>query len=95
MDGLRKGFDPAFSELGPGTVLQQMVLEDSFRRGDRYYDMGVGSLEVKRHWQTSIGTSYRCTHFPVTVARAQLLRMKRWIQSKIHGSRHMACAQTA
>lgn len=93
--GLRKGFDAAFSALRPGTVLQQMVLEDSFRRGDRFYDMGVGSLEVKRHWQTSVSTSYRYTHFPITVARAQLLRMNRWIQEKIHGQRYVACAQTA
>lgn len=92
--GLRKGFDPAFSQLRPGTVLQQMVLEDSFRRGDLLYDMGVGSLAVKRHWQTSIRTSYRYTHFPAKVAKAQLLRMKRWIQEKIHGPQHVACAQT-
>jgi CelD/BcsL family acetyltransferase involved in cellulose biosynthesis len=94
VDGLRMGFDPAFSALRPGTVLEQMVLEDSFRRGDRLYDMGVGSLEVKRHWQTSISTSYRYTHFPLTVARAQLLRMKRWIQERIHGQQYVACAQT-
>lgn len=92
--GLRKGFDPAFSALRPGTVLQQLVLQDSFRRGDRFYDMGVGYLEVKRHWQTSVTTSYRYTHFPATVARAQLLRMKRWLQDRIHGQKHVACGQT-
>jgi CelD/BcsL family acetyltransferase involved in cellulose biosynthesis len=92
--GLRKGFDPAFAALRPGIVLQQMVLEDSFRRGDRLYDMGVGFLETKRHWQTSLSTSYRYTHFPITVARAQLLRIKRWIQEKIHGQQYVACAQT-
>ncbi len=91
--GLRKGFDPAFATLRPGTILQQMVLEDSFRRGDCFYDLGVGSLEVKRHWQTSIRTSYRYTHFPPAVARAQLLRMKRWIQERIHGQQ-VACVQT-
>ncbi|MHC4177190.1 MAG: GNAT family N-acetyltransferase [Planctomycetota bacterium] len=91
--GLRKGFDPRFTTLSPGTVLQQMVLEDGFRRGDSFYDMGVGSLEVKRHWQTSIATSYRCTHFPATVARAQVLRMKRWFQDRIHGRQYVACAK--
>jgi hypothetical protein len=49
---------------------------------------------VKRHWQTSISTSYRYTHFPITVPRAQLLRMKRWIQEKVHGQQYVACAQT-
>lgn len=91
VSGLRKGFDLAFSDLRPGTVLQQMILEDSFRREDRLYDMGVGSLEAKRHWQTSISTSYRYTHFPLTVARAQLLRMKRWVQDRIYGRQYVAC----
>ncbi len=94
--GLRKGFDPAFSSLGPGTVLQSMMLEDSFRRGDRCFDMGAGYPEDKRNWETSIATSYRFTHFPITVARAQLLRVKRWFQERIHGERYVACtAQTA
>jgi len=80
--GLRMGFDPALATWGPGTVLQRMVLEDSFRRGDHLYDMGAGSLECKRHWETSEVTSYRYTHFPATVPRAQLLRMKRWFQDR-------------
>ena len=93
--GLRKGFDPGFSAVRPGTVLQGMVLEDSFQRGDCFYDMGVGSLEVKRHWQTSLVTSYRFTHFPLTGARVQLLRMNRWLQERLYGRQHLACAQTA
>jgi len=93
--GLRKGFDPQFSAARPGTVLQQMVLEDSFKRGDCSYDMGVGSLDIKRYWQTSIATSYRYTHFPLTVGRVQLLRVKRWLQEKIYGQQYVACAQTA
>jgi CelD/BcsL family acetyltransferase involved in cellulose biosynthesis len=80
--GLRKGYDPRLAGCGPGTVLQAMILEDSFRRGDRLYDLGVGSLESKRHWQTAPVTSYRYTHFPATAPRAQLLRMKRWFQER-------------
>lgn len=95
VDGLRKGFDPAFANLRPGTVLQQMVLEDSFLRGDSVYDMGVGSLDVKLPWQTGMRTSYRFTHFPLTVARAQLLRAKRWIEARAYGPQHAACTQTA
>jgi CelD/BcsL family acetyltransferase involved in cellulose biosynthesis len=92
--GLRKGFDPALSALRPGSVLQRMVLEDSFRRGDCLYDMGTGHLDAKQQWQTSLVTSYRCTHFPITVARAQLLRMKRWLVDRVHGGQYVACAQT-
>ncbi|MFH1919750.1 MAG: GNAT family N-acetyltransferase [Planctomycetota bacterium] len=80
--GLRMGFDPDLAPFGPGTVLQRMVLEDSFRRKDYVYDMGPGSPECKRHWQTSVATSYRYTFFPANVARAQLLRMKRWFQDR-------------
>ncbi|OHB68187.1 MAG: hypothetical protein A2V70_11750 [Planctomycetes bacterium RBG_13_63_9] len=92
---LRKGFDPESAALGPGIALTQRLLEDSFLRGDSRYDMGVGSLDVKRYWQTSIATSYRFTHFPITAARVQLLRMKRWLQDKIHGERYVGCARTA
>lgn len=80
--GLRMGFDPSLAALGPGTVLQKMMLEDSFRRGDHFYDMGVGSLACKRHWQTSVATSFRYTHFPSGVPVAQLLRIKRWFQDR-------------
>ena len=91
---LRKGFDPDFSAARPGTVLAATVIEDSFRREDSRYDMGIDSLHKKRHWQTSLVTSYRYTHFPISVPRAQLLRMNRWLQCKIHGEGHVACPQT-
>ncbi len=80
--GLRAGFDPRFVAFGPGTLLMRMVIEDSFRRGDHFFDLGVGSLECKRPWQTSEVTSYRCTHYPAA-ARAQLLRLKRWFQKRL------------
>jgi len=89
--GLRKGHAREFACLGPGIVLQQMVLEDSFRRGDSLYDMGVGSLGVKRHWQTTVATSYRYTHFPLSSPRTQLLRMKRWLVERFAGPQ-VACA---
>ncbi len=85
VDALRKGYDAEFSALGPGTVLSQMVLQDSFERGDHRYDLGAGSLGAKRYWQTSITTSYRYTHFPLAAPRVQLLRMKRWLEAKIGG----------
>ena len=58
------------------------MLEDGFRRDDRLYDLGVGSLEVKAPWQTSLATSYRLTHFPAAISRVQLLRLKRWLSGK-------------
>jgi CelD/BcsL family acetyltransferase involved in cellulose biosynthesis len=90
---VRQGFDRRFASLRPGTVLQNMVLQGSFRRGDCRYDLGVGSLDAKRHWQTSIATSFRYTHFPTDCARAQLLRVKRWFQAKLYGPQAVACTE--
>jgi len=92
---LRKGFDPEFSAAGSGIVLMHRVLQDSFRRSDECYDMGADYLDIKRHWATSLATSFRFTHFPVAVPRAQLLRMKHWLQDRIYGPHRVACAQTA
>jgi hypothetical protein len=66
-----------------------MILEDSFRRGDHTYDMGVGSLECKQHWRTSIVASHRYTHFPLAAPRAGLLRAKRWLQDRLWGENYV------
>ncbi len=93
--GLRVGFDPDLSAHGPGTVLQRKILEDSFHRGDHLYDMGAGSLDYKRNWQTSQVTSYHYTHFPPTVPRAQLLRLKRWFQDRFRTVDDVVLARSA
>jgi CelD/BcsL family acetyltransferase involved in cellulose biosynthesis len=93
--GLRKGFDPEFSHLRAGLVLQYLVLQDGTRRSDRSYDLGVGYHDSKRHWQTSLATSYRFTHFPAAVVRAQLLRLNRWVRRKVRGQHDLACAEGA
>jgi CelD/BcsL family acetyltransferase involved in cellulose biosynthesis len=70
--GLRAGFDAAAA--GAGTVLQRMMIEDSCRRGDRLIDLGPGSSEAKRPWQTRTAVAWRYTHYSIRSARAQLLR---------------------
>lgn len=80
--GLRTGSDPGLAVLEPETVLQRLALEDSFRRGDRRYDLGADSPESRRDWPTSVLTSFRYTHFPAAAPRAQLLRLKRWFQDR-------------
>lgn len=82
--GLLAGFDRDLAAMEPGTVLTRKVLEESFRCGDRLYDLGTGSLEFKRPWQTSTVRSCHYTHYPATVPRVQLLRMKRWLQRRSH-----------
>ena len=79
--GLRRGYDAQRSREGAGTVLLAHTLRDSFARGDRMYDMGVGSLASKRHFLTRQLPILRMSHFPLLPLRAQLLRAKRWWQA--------------
>lgn len=90
--GLRRGFDPQFKHLRPGLVLQKMMLEDGQRRGDRSYDLGTGSHDIKRAWRTSVQTSYRFTFFPALVFRAQLLCWNRWLRRRLYGDHDIACS---
>jgi CelD/BcsL family acetyltransferase involved in cellulose biosynthesis len=80
--GMRKGFDPRYSRLSPGMVLQKMILEDSFSCEDTYYDMGVKFMDSKQHWITSSRESHRLTHYPSVMGRAQLIRLKRWLSNR-------------
>lgn len=77
--GLRAGYDAALARLGAGTVLQAMMLHDSFRRKDTLLDLGFTSLELKRHIATRIVAAVRYSHFGPS-ARAQMLRVRRWLQ---------------
>ncbi len=76
--GLRRGYDPRWARQGTGNLLLAYTLRDSFARGDRFYDMGVGSLKSKRPFQTRLATIMRYSHFAPMRWRAQLLRVKRW-----------------
>jgi len=77
VDGLRAGYDASAARDGAGTLLLSRAIEESFRRGDRVYDLGVGSLACKRYLATRITPIYRYSHFPRNALRAQLLRLKR------------------
>lgn len=87
--GLRKGSLPEFSSDGAPTVLTARVLEDSFIRGDRLYDMGPGSLDIKERWMTRLATCLRYTHYPLAAPKAQILRLKHWWK-KTHHEAHSA-----
>ncbi|GEM_PF-368909 len=83
LTGLRKGYDEAWARFSPGALLDRKMFEDSFRRGDRWYDLGAGYLEPKRPWATSIVTTVRYTHYPPWVFRAQFVRWRRWLARRI------------
>jgi CelD/BcsL family acetyltransferase involved in cellulose biosynthesis len=80
--GLRVGYDAACSRDGVGNVLYGRAIEDSFRRGDRVYDLGPGSLECKRYFLTAIRPIYRYSYFPPLAIRALPLRWKRYLDSR-------------
>ncbi len=80
--GLRRGYDAQLCRDGAGNILLAYTLRDSFARGDRMYDMGVGSLASKRHFETRPLPILRFSHFPAMSLRAQLLRAKRWWQAR-------------
>lgn len=80
--GLRRGFDAQRSRAGLGSVLLWKTLEDSAWRGDRIYDMGIGSLESKRHFQNRLLPIIRLSHFPAAGFRTQLLRFRRWLEER-------------
>ena len=68
--GLRRGYDVERGAEGAGNVLLAYTLRDSFARGDRLYDMGVGSLRSKRHFETRVIPLLRYSHYP-PLARAR------------------------
>jgi CelD/BcsL family acetyltransferase involved in cellulose biosynthesis len=82
--GLRMGFDGYAAHDGAGTILLARMIEDSCRRGDRIVDLGNEYLDIKRHWLTRLEPSYHVTHFRSGGAKAQVLRLKRWLAGVGH-----------
>jgi CelD/BcsL family acetyltransferase involved in cellulose biosynthesis len=79
VSGVRMGYDPRVSRTGLGNCLLARSIATLCEQGDHTLDLGTEYLECKRVWATSIAGSYRCTHFPWAVPRAQLIRLKRWL----------------
>jgi CelD/BcsL family acetyltransferase involved in cellulose biosynthesis len=84
---LRTGYDQGEQFAGAGTVLLARLIQDSFERGDSLINMGAGSLDWKRYWQTSVDTTYRYTYFAPLALKAQALRCKRaagaWLRGRL------------
>ena len=75
--GMRIGFKPDYRKYGTGNVMYAHVFRDSAERGDTEFDLGIGSLDIKKYWCTRHVHSYRYTHY-APVPKAQLLRLKHW-----------------
>jgi CelD/BcsL family acetyltransferase involved in cellulose biosynthesis len=77
--GTRRGHLESLARQGIGNVLFSRMLSDSWARGDRSLDLGPGTMGSKARWCTRFAHSYRYTHYPRLVPRAQLLRLKHWM----------------
>lgn len=80
--GLRTGFDPDLPG-GAGSVLLARLIEDSFARGDRRLDLGVGPETYKRRLRTTVETSSRLTHISTGSWRPRALQAARWCARRL------------
>jgi hypothetical protein len=81
--GLRMGYDRTIEQQGLGNVVLNHTLEDSFQRGDRLFELGVGDYSFKRRLRTDVFSSYRFTCYPWLAWRAQGVRLTRWIKGHL------------
>ena len=64
-------------------VLMGRMLRDGFRRGDEYYLFEPAAASAAAGWQTGATSRFRYTHFAPRATRAQILRLVRWLKSRI------------
>jgi CelD/BcsL family acetyltransferase involved in cellulose biosynthesis len=75
--GLRIGYDERYQKYALGNLIYARVIQDSFARCDRVYDMGPGHVDIKRPLLTDEHAMYRYSHFRRGSLRGQLVRLKR------------------
>ncbi len=95
ISGLRMGYDKQFTRQGAGNVVLNCTLEDSFRRGDRTFELGPGDLPFKRRLRTDVETSYRFTCYPWLAWRAQGVRLTRWLKERRHAAASVIAGSAA
>ena len=93
--GLRTGYDPDWADASPGNVLKFWMIRDSFERKDEEFDLGPGSLASKEAWATGFVESYRYTYFSPRSPRAQLLRWKRWWDTRLFSTEQLLARRSA
>ena len=82
---LRLGYDPAYSKLGAGNLVEELAIEDSYARGDTIYELGPGAEESKRSLRTRLEPIWQHTYYSSATVKSQLIRLKTiaqdWSQS--------------
>jgi CelD/BcsL family acetyltransferase involved in cellulose biosynthesis len=82
VDVVQLGRQPDETGCDARAVMMYRMLKDSFRRGDRCIDLSRVAPQSIGDWPTSVSTSCRLSHFPLSVSRVQLLRVKHWYDSR-------------
>ena len=93
--GLRMGYDRNYSQQGLGNVVLNYTLEDSFVRGDRQLELGVGDYPFKQRLRTNVHSSYRLTCYPSLAWKAQGVRLTRWIKGRRTSADELAKSTSA
>lgn len=65
------------------TALIAQMVQQSIMECEPALNLGLLGLSNAGLWKNQIQTSYRCSHFPITVPRAQLVRLNRWMQQPV------------
>lgn len=78
-DYLALGRMPGTSPETLTTLLSQMIRQ-SIQDGEPALNLGLVGLPSAGLWTNQSLKSYRCSHFPLTAPRTQLLRLNRWLQ---------------
>ena len=65
------------------TALISRMIQQSIQDGEHALNLALLGPKLAGEWKNQNKKSYRCSHFPVTVPRAQVLRINRWINEPI------------
>jgi CelD/BcsL family acetyltransferase involved in cellulose biosynthesis len=87
--GLRMGYASTASDLGVGKILLARFLQDSFTRGDKVLDLGIGDFDFKARFRTGIATSHHYSYSPWNSWRSQSVRLSQWLRQTIVGDEPM------
>ncbi len=77
------GCDRRLADLRPDGALLRLVVEDSFSRGDRRFDLGGGVAGAA--WPNARATRYRLTHFAPSPAGLVLRIGRAWRRTRLVG----------
>ncbi|HEX6961260.1 MAG TPA: GNAT family N-acetyltransferase [Lacipirellula sp.] len=79
---LRSGFDQSAGLDNCGSVLLNMMLEDSFKRGDVEHCFGPGRQPYKDRYATEMRYAYTFRHYARRSLRSQLLNLRECAASR-------------